>query len=174
VTEERVIASYRTEAWGWAWASGAPGAGRALGQHVVDQTGLGDHGVDAILAARDRHRDGAWLVRQFGDAIPVDLIGVRGDALAQFGIHHAGKQAFAIQAQTAGIVFHDRIGLQIQGPIAPAEDIRLIDDRDLGADGYQVVEDRDVLGVEAHAAMAGTHAHAVRLVRAVNQIARPT
>ena len=66
-----------------------------------------------------------------------------------------------------------RVGLQVQRAVAPAEQVGLIDHGHLGADGDQVEEHGDVLGVQPHAAVARAHADAVGLVGAVDQIARP-
>ena len=134
---------------------------------------LRNHRIDAVLIAGDGHGNGARRVRQIAHPLPVDFVIVVRDLLLQLRVQQLGEQALAVLAPIARIVFHHGVGLQVQRAVAPSEQIRLIDHGHLGADRNQVEEHRDVLGIQAHAAVTRAHAHAVGFVGAVNQIARP-
>src|SRR5260370_24136853 len=63
--------------------------------------------------------------------------------------------------------------MQRQRAAAPSEEIRLIDHGHLGADRDRVEEYGDVFRIQAYAAVARAHSHAVGFVGTVNQVTRP-
>ena len=69
------------------------------------------------------------------------------------------------------VILERRVALEIQLTVAPACQIRFIDDRYRLTDADHAVQRFDVFRVKPDAAVTDPHAHAIRLVSAVDQVA---
>ena len=124
------------------------------------------------VALDHRHRYAARLGLQHLDEFPVDVRLARMDAPPQRRARLARRDRRSL-ALGARVALENPVALRVQRVLLPAEDQRLIDDPNGSSDRHGLVQDRDVFGIQAHAAVARAHPDAVCLVGAVDQVAGP-